>query len=254
MAFDRVIVEENTGVVFDEALSHRIGLVPIYCAPGRFSFLSSLEEYDLAQPSAKYMLKFELHVEATRPGLTPVYSGDLRWIPLPGQDAEAYPAAVVNQKILLTKLAIGQRVKLTAFAIKGIGMVHAKFCPVSCASYRLAPVVELTTRGEGLEGNAAKEFVERCPMGVFEVEETGSVRVGRASACTSCRECVRGEEEKPLVRLARKKDEILFTVESVGHMSAREIVRTALRDFAKHCRRLKTVVLNAPIKEKISAQ
>lgn len=37
MAIDRIFMIDNTSVVQDEVLAHRVGLVPIYAEPSRFT-------------------------------------------------------------------------------------------------------------------------------------------------------------------------------------------------------------------------
>jgi DNA-directed RNA polymerase I and III subunit RPAC1 len=54
---------------------------------------------------------------------------------------------------------------------KGIGRDHAKFSPVCTASYRLMPEITFT---EKVKGKAAKELVNRCPLNVFDIEDSGA--------------------------------------------------------------------------------
>ena len=244
MAFDSVVIEENDGVVFDESLSHRIGLVPIHCSSEKFEFVKDIALYDSPNASPGHFLKFTLSIQATD-DLTSVYSGDLKWEPLPGQE-ELYSLDVkpVNQKILLCKLAKGGKLKLTAYAVKGLGLSHAKWCPVSCSTYRLSPKVEVNTRGQKLSNSDVKAIVRSCPVGVFDIESSGDLVVKNESACTGCRECIRAVDDgcECPVTISRKKDDLIFTVESIGQMSSRRIVSTALEIFSKHCMYLKELV------------
>ena len=45
--------------------------------------------------------------------------------------------------IAICKLAKGQRLKLLAIAYKGIAKIHAKWSPVSAASFAYDPVIKL---------------------------------------------------------------------------------------------------------------
>ena len=122
-----------------------------------------------------------------------VYSSQLEWQPV-GSQADTFehdPIRPVHDDILIARLKPGQVISLEAHATKGIGKEHAKWSPVGTASYRLLP--ELVV-GEEVEGATAHELVEKCPMGVFDIEDIGrdvAVPV-RPRDCTMCRECVRG--------------------------------------------------------------
>lgn len=100
-----------------------------------------------------------------------VYSSALQWAPQ-GNQTERYavPAGPVHDDILLAKLAPGQSIVLEAHAVKGIGKDHAKFSPVSTASYRNLPVIRLSDSEPFLD-DEADALVAKCPMGVFDIED-----------------------------------------------------------------------------------
>ena len=251
MAIDSVCVIENEGVVFDEALCHRLGLVPIHAPSHKFEYVSDMSVYNNAEhPDGRYFLRFTLEVEGKSDIPTPVYSHHLVWEPLPGQESLAsYDIGVVNKNILIAKLAKGQRIKLRALAMKGLGMVHAKWSPVSCATYRMAPCVSINPKAKRRSAEANKEIALKCPMGVFDIEDCDTLKVVNEAACTGCRECIREESDdsEGVVILQRKKDELIFSVESLGQMSAVHVVTTALEDYSAHCRLLKSEVQNAQL-------
>lgn len=64
-------------------------------------------------------------------------------------------------------------------------------------------------------------------MKVFDIEDIEGVPtavVARPRDCSMCRECIRGEGWTESVRLLRKADHFIFTVESVGSISTQDIV------------------------------
>ncbi len=97
IAIEKVELWQNTSIIPDENLAHRIGLVPIKVDPRLFEFKSSVKPYDETNS-----IRFKLHVACTKkdPKMqTPlnindveeeekifnhsnVYSGDLQWIPI----------------------------------------------------------------------------------------------------------------------------------------------------------------------------
>ena len=45
--------------------------------------------------------------------------------------------------VLIAKLVRGQRLRMRCTAKKGIGKEHAKWSPVSCATFQYQPIIEL---------------------------------------------------------------------------------------------------------------
>lgn len=245
MAIDRVLIHDNDGVVLDELLSHRLGLCPVAAPPDSFEFLTMAETPDFASPSPKHVLRFDLDVaipnDNSAPPVTNIFSSSLKWVPLPGQEAlaEAEAVSLVHQDVLLAKLGRGQCIKLQAYAIKGLGLTHAKWAPVSACWYDMKTEVSLP---KPLTGTAAQRVVEACPMGVFGIED-GAAYVRKAEKCTLCRECVKVENEDLGVVVQKDKTRVKFTIESMGHYAHPEdIIRTALVTFADRCRNLKKLV------------
>lgn len=147
-----------------------------------------------------------------------MYSRDLVCDPQEQQKewelCEGYPvgeAPPVHGDIELARLKPGQVIDLTCYAIKGQGREHAKWSPVSTASYRLLP--EIRVDSEAVRGEVADQLVAKCPMGVFDIEDLGGGRrtavAARPRDCTMCRECIREPEWDDRVQLLRKRDHFI---------------------------------------------
>lgn len=228
MAIEKVWIKNNTSVIQDEVLSHRLGLVPLKADPTIFEYLGE-------SPTDLDTLVFELKVKADpRAPRTKVYARDLVWIPQGGQEEGLpEPPAPLYPDILLAKLAGNQEIDLVAHAHKGIGKDHAKFSPVSPASYRLLPEIHLKRPFEGAE---AQKLVDTCPMGVFDIEDlagTPTAFVARPRNCTLCRECIRDVEWRPHISINRVKDHFIFTIESVGAVPPDVLMRQALEILSR---------------------
>ncbi|KAG5507039.1 hypothetical protein JKF63_05785 [Porcisia hertigi] len=284
LAFDRVLIEENDSPVLDEILSHRLGLIPVAGPVGKMQYITESNQASFANLDPKRVLLFELDATGAKDApVTPVYSRQLQWVPLPGQDqrggdvaggvtgAEEDSGAVeaanhgadeddnavflVHPDILLAKLGPGQRMKLKAIAVKGLGAVHTKWSPVSACYYEMKTSVELC---EQLTGSAAEALVKCCPAGVFGYEggEKGAAAVVVApEKCTLCRECLRSEDtaaavaagENDRVRLQKDKTHVIFHIESVGQLHPAQILRVGLRLFAERCRTLAEIVQSTEV-------
>jgi len=134
--------------------------------------------------------------------------------------------------ILLTKLRPGQQITLEAHAKKGIGQDHAKFSPVSTASYRMVPNVSLLSP---VTGPLAEELCVLEP-GVFTLftnaEGVVEAKVSDPLACTMSRNYARNPELEKRVRITRSATDFVFSIESVGQVDAVGCLKGALEVMA----------------------
>jgi DNA-directed RNA polymerases I and III subunit RPAC1 len=287
LAFDRILIEENDSPVLDELLSHRLGLVPVAGPVMKMDYITESNQAGFNNLDPRRVLLFELDATGAKDAAaTPVYSRQLQWVPLPGQESWATTeneeamneggsssgvaggsaaaagsdsddsVFLVHPDILITKLGPGQRIKLKAIAVKGIGSVHAKWSPVSACYYEMKTSVELR---QPLSGAAAEALVKSCPMGVFDFEggkKGGAATVVAPEKCTLCRECLRSEDtaasaaagEMDRVSVQKDKTNVVFHVESVGQLHPAQIFRLGLHLFAERCRTLSEMVQSTEVR------
>ncbi|PSR95569.1 DNA-directed RNA polymerases I and III subunit rpac1 like [Actinidia chinensis var. chinensis] len=269
MAIEKVLIANNTSVIQDEVLAHRLGLIPIKVDPRLFDYMS---ENDV--PHEKNTIVFKLHVRCERggPRLT-VKSDELIWLPngseFPleaanltsnstskpktytsfrcSQDSlpefSENPIGLKYPDITIAKLGPGQEIELEAHAVKGMGKTHAKWSPVATAWYRMLPEVVLL---QDVEGEKAEELKNKCPKpcNVFDIEDVGNGNkravVARPRACTLCRECIRGEGWDKYVALRRVKDHFIFTIESTGALPPEVLFTEAVKILEEKCERVIT--------------
>lgn len=55
MAIEKVLVANNTSIIQDEVLAHRLGLVPIHVDPRLFDYLSGLIHFVLVDGLSEFM-------------------------------------------------------------------------------------------------------------------------------------------------------------------------------------------------------
>ena len=124
MAIDDVVVQQNSSVLYDEILAHRLGLIPLS---------TDLKGYVLPQDCScktdlgcsKCRVLLVLNAIATDDVKT-IYSGDLR-----SEDESVKPYV---DNIPIVKLAPDHEIKLEAYAKLGKGRDHAKWQPVSVST------------------------------------------------------------------------------------------------------------------------
>ena len=117
LAIDTVDIIENTSVLADEGIAHRLALIPIVTDLDRCVEPSKCEcKSETGCSNCRVM--FVLDVETSDTGKT-VYSNEFS-----SEDETIKP---VSDKIPIIELAPSQRVKLEAYARLGRGTEHAKW-------------------------------------------------------------------------------------------------------------------------------
>ncbi|MGA8905870.1 MAG: DNA-directed RNA polymerase subunit D [Candidatus Bathyarchaeia archaeon] len=233
MAIEDVIIIENTSVLYDEVIAHRLGLIPIktdldaYVLPEECDCKSELG-------CSKCRASFTLEAEAVDEPVM-VYSSALQ------AEGDATP---VSGGIPIVKLAPMQKLKIEAYARLGRGLEHAKWQPTSACAYKYLPKV--TLNAENLAN--PDEVIQVCPSDVYAQDPESKITVRDELACTLCMDCV--EKAVPVdpkktfpVKIEGDETSYLFYVESTGAIPPKRITEeaakvldkkaTALADLAK---------------------
>eukprot|EP00927_Polykrikos_kofoidii_P072517 TRINITY_DN68621_c0_g1_i1.p1 TRINITY_DN68621_c0_g1~~TRINITY_DN68621_c0_g1_i1.p1 ORF type:complete len:361 (-),score=67.97 TRINITY_DN68621_c0_g1_i1:65-1147(-) len=241
IAISTATIHQNTSVIHDENLAHRLGLVPIVMEPELLEWKPA--DSDFTEDNS---VQFSLHKACAGERMT-VYSGDMKWIPLSDNQRERFkdnPPRPVADDIIIAKMRAGQEMEIVCHCEKGIGRDHAKWSPVCTATYRLLPHI---TFKKDIKDKDAEELKNVCPMGVFDIEDIGGgskrATVAHPRKCTTCRECITSfeGEAKGLV-LGKRKDFYLFSIESVGQVSAMVLFERALTKLKQKCAVAKDVL------------
>jgi DNA-directed RNA polymerase subunit D len=123
LAIDDVVMLENSSVMHDEAVAHRLGLIPLRTDPGRFVMPHECDcKSTLGCSKCRVLLV--LDSEATDKTKV-VTSGELV-----SEDELVKP---VSKEIPIIVLAPNQKLKFEAYARLGTGKDHAKWQPTSAA-------------------------------------------------------------------------------------------------------------------------
>ena len=232
MAIETVIINQNTSIIPDEVLAHRLGLIPILADADDFEEKKENEDFN-----EKNCIKFTLNVkcEKNKNGVInneQIFSRDLNLEFLGDQKnkfydnkTKKYTIGLVNDDIYLNKLAPGMEIDLVCYCVKGIGRTHAKWSPVCTAYYKLLNKINIIKE---ISGNDAEELKQLCPKGVFIVNKKGNAEVGNIRECTSCRECIRQDKFKDFIELGKIADHYEFHIESVGMYTPESIFFRAI--------------------------
>jgi DNA-directed RNA polymerase subunit D len=211
MAIDDVEVRKNNSVLYDEMIALRLGLLPLS---------TDLKSYNLPEEcSCKGAgcngCTLKLTLKAKGPGY--VYAKQLK-----SKDPKVicvYP----NTPIL--KLMENQDVELECTARLGRGIQHAKW---NTGAIFYKNEVEISIKKQVEDPEMIKRL---CPVHIFNVAN-GKVTINEANVekCILCEACVEASEGNIVVT---PKEEYLFTVESWGQLSPKEIGVQAVVEFNK---------------------
>uniref|UniRef100_A0A452YZR0 DNA-directed RNA polymerase RpoA/D/Rpb3-type domain-containing protein n=1 Tax=Aegilops tauschii subsp. strangulata TaxID=200361 RepID=A0A452YZR0_AEGTS len=193
MAIEKVFMVDNTSVIADEVLSHRLGLIPLDADPRLFDYISD----DV--PNERNTIVYKLHVSCEKGSqrltgiyslpaswilvqfpiilpfsyweLCPFKSGQLEWLPEGSQLTMASPAqSGDNQR---TYTSFGQSQQNTSERPLGV-----KYNDITIARLGPGQVVLL----KEIKNGDAEELVKRCPVNVFDIEDLGKVTIESTGA------------------------------------------------------------------------
>jgi DNA-directed RNA polymerases I and III subunit RPAC1 len=152
MAIEYVLIRENSSVLPDEMLSHRLGLVPVMADPSMFEYIDSQEEkreldavYNKINGSNALFMR--LFAKNSSPEVVTVHSDEIQMVDKEGFEAEhpeqVFNGSMVRKGIPLVKLAPGQVLEIKMIAIKGRGREHAKWSHTSLCTYKFSSDVQI---------------------------------------------------------------------------------------------------------------
>ncbi|EIM21360.1 DNA-directed RNA polymerase II subunit RPB3 [Wallemia mellicola CBS 633.66] len=210
MAIDIVNIEENSSVLVDEFIAHRLGMVPLI-STACDKLINYNRDCVCLDHCPKCSVELELNIKCTTPETVLVTSNHLQ---IKGQVANDTSGNLIDPPIglpdnfglpinyhqegaypiTLCKLRQGQELRINCIAKKGINKEHAKWGPTSAVAFEYDPYNKLKhthywfeqdERAEWpLSANATEEAPpDDSPIGLnaeprtfyFDVEATGAL-------------------------------------------------------------------------------
>jgi len=219
MAIEEVVMIENSSILQDEIIAHRLGLTPLRTDLDAYNLPEDCEcKSEFGCPQCRVTLT--LDAEA-RDGTRTVYSGEII-----SENPEIVP---VSDKIPIIKLAKNQKLKLEAYARLGRGKTHAKWQPVSMCAYKYFPEITIPTE----KCAECTKCVDICPKKVLAIKDE-VVSVRDLLACNLCMDCVEACPKKtsPL-KIEWEKNAFVMTIESTGALPPERILQEATKILGK---------------------
>ena len=235
-AIQDVFFYQNTSVLNDENVAHRLGLIPIFV---NSEFLNKTKD-DISNKLEKIILDFKLKNPKNSFKVLSIYSRSLK-LKKYGLFFSLNKNLTINpvfRDILILKLNPGQKIKCECHCIINSGIKHAKFSPVGTAFYRISPKIKIV--GEVL-GKYANKLYEVCPVKVFDIKDAkknylNRLKVSNPQFCTLCKECLRINIGRlGQIRLSRIKNKLTFVIESTGVLSPEVLFHRAVGLLVGKC-------------------
>jgi DNA-directed RNA polymerase subunit D len=208
MAIEQVLFLKNEARIFDEALAHRLGMVPLTTD---LEVVIPPDECDCED----YCSRCSVSLILKGKGPKTLYSGDLK-----SSDPKTKP---VQDTIPLVKLKEGEEVELEAVAQLGMGADHAKWQPTTSCAYKNYP--QITIDLEKCE--ACGLCADQCPRSVYLLDEKkNQIKVVDLENCSMCNTCSK-DCPNQAITVEGLSDKFIFRIETDGSLSPQEILITA---------------------------
>ena len=225
LAIDRVIILDNTTVMYDEVLAHRLAMIPLKTNLDKLPKIEECED-ELVDPSL-CQVRYQLSVKANDQVVS-VYAKDL--IPDDPDFAPVYPDT------LIVKMSKGQVLSIEAYAKLGRARDHAKW-QACLASYYYYPKVQLLNPRD----ERCASCLELC-KGI--TKNNNEYVITDPLQCTfdkwkACEDMCSGS-----LVVDWDEDKYVFWVENYGNMSMVSLLKEAFRVWKWRFTTFLDVVLN----------
>ena len=219
MAIDEVVMVENSSILQDEIVSHRLGLTPLKTDLQTYNLPEDCEcQSEFGCPQCRVTLTLDAE---SKEGTRTVYSGELV-----SDNPEIAP---VSDKVPLIKLAKGQKLKLEAYARLGKGQKHAKWQPTVVCAYKYFPKIEVLSK----KCEDCAKCADICPKKVLTIKDE-KVDVRDLLACNLCMDCVEACPTEPKgINVEWEKNAFIMNIESSGVLPPERILQEATKILDK---------------------
>lgn len=201
---------ESVSPLFDEMISHRLGMLPIP------TDLDVLVPRDKCGCGGEGCPNCTIMYSINKKGPCTVYSGDLE----PLGDAKL---RIKDDLVPIVKLKDGQAVLAYATAQLSTAREHAKYSPVCGIGYRFSANIRLDSARCDID----EACIEVCPKDVF-VREGKKIVVKHPERCNICMACV-DRCELECLTVEEDPSRIILKYETDGSIGPKELMIISLK-------------------------
>ena len=213
LAVNDVVIYDNTSALFDEIISHRLGLISIPTDLNLITFRDKCVCKGKGCPNCTVRYTLSKEGEGT------VYSGDL-------QPAEK-SWTITESNIPIVELYGDQRLILEVEAVLGRGRDHAKWQGVQAPTYRMGTIIEFDKK----RINDVKEFLEKIPNDLVEIK--GNNLILKDINKLPVLESYIDKEEIDYITIKKDPTNLIFSLETDGSFTAKVAILESAKILEK---------------------
>lgn len=204
-AISNINVIENTTVLHNEFLEHRISLIPIL----------NQDEIDVEK------ITLEISKENENDDNLMVTSSDFDVKP---NEYKKF----IPKNIPITILKPKEKIHFIATLDKGNGKKHARYIPTSIAVFR--NLADITIKNKNIDEEKGKFIENSCPKNILKYENKKIVKENE-NECMFCNSCVKTSEAIDIEDLIsiKKKPIYEFKIESKGQLTTKKIIIESIK-------------------------
>lgn len=206
MAIEDVEFRKNSSILYDEIITHRLGLIPLK---------TDLKSYYLPEKckcEGKGCARCTLKLTLSAKGPCIVYASEIK-----SKDPKVKP---VFPNMPIVKLLKGQELELEATAMLGKGKEHVKWSP-GVVWYTYKPKITVNNNHSDFD-----KFKDKYPPQVFKEGKIDKLLIEEKNLVDAC-DGVNNE----IVTIEYDNTSFIFHVESWGQLEYKEMILEALEIF-----------------------
>jgi DNA-directed RNA polymerase subunit D len=211
LAIEDVVIYDNTTTLFDEIISHRLGLVPLPTDPDLLNFRDECSCGGKGCPNCTVRYTLSKEGEGT------VYSGDLQ----PSESSWR----ITEDLIPLVELFDDQRLILEVEAVLGRAKDHAKWQVVTAPGYYLYPRIHFDPKNK----KHVEDFVEELPDGLVTMKKD-TLELSDVSKLPVFESYV-DQEKAEFIEIERDMTHVQFHFETDGSYSSDKALMKSIDFF-----------------------
>ncbi len=213
LAIDDVIIYDNTSPLYDEIISHRLGLIPIPTDLRLMVFRKDCKCKGKGCPSCTVRYTLSKEEEGA------VLSGDLQ------PEHESFK--IKEDKIPIVELFKGQRIILEVEAVLGTVEDHAKWQAILAPTYKMDASIEIDKK----RMDEVKDFIKELPKDLVELK-ANTLEMKDSTKLTVLESYV-DKAKIDFITIKRDPTKLTFSFETDGSLSAKDALKESVNILTK---------------------